>query len=274
MEFKFFGEFGYLHQLLLAPLERFVNANQDKYNKITIYTYKGNDLIIDNLFPNFFLFICEDLTLMENNKQIGRRAGLGDDIYTNKYIHVPDIMTMFNESIPNWLGSVSYGKLHYISRPLIVKTSQFQSIISGYNRTYLYFFRNRNHEPFRNFSNNQSLETYFNDKIESQKDLHVIYYFNCECLVPNYFKDRSNVMLCNNMNDIIYLFNNCDEFITNNSGLEDFAKNCKCKAISVIPDENNSVTRATIEFNPFNTEVKLINISNPHLPNTDFKILC
>jgi hypothetical protein len=116
MDFKFFGEFGYLHQLILAPLERFVNTNKEKHKKITIYTYKGNDILINNLFPDFFLFVCEDLTLTENNKQMGRRAGLGDDIYTSKYSHIPDIMTMFNENIPNWLGNVSYGELNYITK--------------------------------------------------------------------------------------------------------------------------------------------------------------
>lgn len=275
LNFKYHGELGYFIQTILAPLERFAEKNADKKGQITLYTYEGYDLIVETLLPGFFRFVLDKLSEKTGQPvQSMRRAGHADDYYTQVYNDIPFLHTNLEEAVELCLSGVKYGPANYIQKPLYLYDSNVDENTKKYKKTVVIFFRNRAHERERNHTLNSNHEQYFRDLFKNNDVLYVICSMNNECAIPEFVNEYTNIYKCEKLSELIHFFRVSDEFITNNSGLEDLAKVSGCKKISIFPNIHNEVVRASFEFRPFETEIRVLNKENPFEEDTTYRVTC
>lgn len=253
--FYFFGELGYLHQIVLAYIERFCRNHPEKKNTITLYTFEGYEIFIEKIAPSFFLFVLEPL-------YDPSRGCYGSPIDL-KYQHIQHISAMLDEAFPKGLIHINHleddMQKYYISKPLSThENTLLKEKIKCYKKKVVFFFRKRVVDVKRNFTYTEKMKQYLLRYFEDQTTLCMVYATKSEWCLPD-FVDESNINLhfLDDIEESIYAFQNCDEFITNHSGMEDFAKNCNTKEITVFPDNEGKVFVCSLKFRPFATNVNI-----------------
>lgn len=254
--YYFFGEFGYLHQVILAYIQRFVIQNPDKKNKINLIVFVGVDEILETLFPNFFTYTTVPIH--------PSRGGFHSEL-DKQYPQAQHISRMFSEQLPHWLGDIPYRSRnlsrYYLLSPIpCAENTELDLFRKNFKQTIVCFFRKRDMEARRNYEEKENDWTnILRQQFSDPNTLCCIYsYHDDECLTPSYVdRSASNVFFIRTIKDAIYFFHTCDVFYTNDSGLTDFAKNCNTKKVVICPDPNNTVFIAAPFYNPFQTEVEL-----------------
>jgi hypothetical protein len=253
--FLFFGEFGYLQQTILAYTQRFVKRYPEKKGTITLLTFAGNDFSFESLFPGYFKFA---LLPLQNE-----RAGFNSP-YELAFSSIPHISLMFDEPLPKWLGELPYTgdmRPYYIDAPIPCPSyPELDALITNYTKIVVCFFRNRNHEQHRNFDiTHESLKNEIETHATNMETLVCIYAGSDECAIPSYINlDNRNIYCIKTLEESAYWFHRCDISYMNDSGLCDFAKNCKNKKMVIVPGTNNVLFNASIYYNPFQTEIEVL----------------
>jgi hypothetical protein len=251
--YYFFGELGYLHQVILAFLERYANTHPDKRNCIELCTFEGYDLCIEKVVPSFFSFRTHPL--MDYS-----RVAFCSDV-DKEYASSQHISKLFDEPIPGWLTRINYFgdmKPYYISSPITSTNTDLQERMKGYERSVVFFFRHRITDPSRNFQPDAELVSHITSYFQNKTTLCLIYAVTNESELPSFVDSTaSNVYLLKTLDESISAFQQCDLFLTNHSGLEDLAKNCNTKEILILPDTNKEVFVCTTLYQPFQTKVRL-----------------
>jgi hypothetical protein len=256
MQYFFFGELGYFHQVLLACIQRFVKANPQRFGQITLHTFEGNDYIINALWPGYFQFMLYPLH--------SHRCGWNCPPMEYFFPKDGHIQNMIEDRLPEWLSNISYtGDLssYYIENPIPCPIRpDLESLQSSFTKTVVLFLRNRSHESFRNYSGEQnSWIELLESQINNPSTLCCIYSVSStECIIPPFVnKDAKNIYFIKTMEEATYFFHKCDTAYMNNTGLEDFAKNCRVKHLVVCPPPNKLLFNATPFYNPFHTKIEI-----------------
>lgn len=251
--YYFFGELGYLHQVILAFIERYARNHPEKRNFIELCTFEGYDVCIEKVVPDFFSFRLHPL--IDHS-----RVAFWSDA-DKAYPSSQHISKMFDEPIPGWLTQVDYFaemSPYYISRPMTSDNPIIKEKRKEFKRSVVFFFRYRLVEPSRNFQPDAELISYIQTFLEDKETLCFIYAVTNEWTSPSFLNtNASNVYLLRTLDESIAAFQECDLFLTNHSGLEDFAKNCNTKEIVVLPDTKKEVFVCTLLYKPFQTKVQI-----------------
>ena len=251
--YNFFGELGYLQQVILAFIERYARNHPEKQNSIELCTFEGYDVFIEKVVPNFFSFRTHPL--IDNT-----RVAFWSDA-DKAFPGSQHISKMFDEPLPGWLTQVDFFSEmspYYISKPMISTNTEIQEKMKGYKQSVVFFFRNRIVDPSRNFQPDAELTRFLQTYLNNQETLCLIYAVTNEWQTPSFLDtNASNVYYLRTLDESIAAFQHCDLFITSHSGMEDFAKNCNTKEILVIPDSRNEVFACTLLYRPFQTKVRV-----------------
>jgi hypothetical protein len=251
--YYFFGELGYLHQVILAFLERYVATHPEKKNTIQLCTFEGYDLCIEKVIPSYFVY--QTRPLMD-----GSRVAFWSDA-DREFPSAQHISKLFDEPIPGWLTQIDYfGSLkpYYISKPITSDNPNLQEKMKQYTRSVVFFFRQRITDPSRNFCPDKEIISFLQEYLQDKNTLCLIYTVTNESASPSFINaNESNVYLLKTLDESICAFQHCDLFITNHSGLEDLAKNCNTKEIVILPDTKQDVFVCTLRYKPFNTKVSI-----------------
>lgn len=266
--YYYFGELGFFVDIILGELEKYTKEHPENAGKITIYSYTNFCKVIENLFPSYFTFQYQEFlfpnrvghtfkdTTCDNEKYKGMKRL--EELFEN----IPkDIMCTLEESIAN--GKYIYlGKS--ISKKLEINNQTALQKMSEYSKTIVYFFRHRNRvDTHRNFWNIPDIEQYLLQFVNQQNALHVVYMCSDECYYPPFISARTisynpqtNIYLCENFEESITFFNKCDLFLSNDSGLVEFAKICGVKEITILPNYLWLPTWPGLQVvNPFETKI-------------------
>ena len=246
--YYYFGELGFFTDVILGELEKFTQQKPELAGKITIYSYTNFCKVIELLFPGFFTFQYQDYLFPNRYGHIFKDNTCDNEKYKDmKRLEellgdVPkDILCSHEEAVA--AGSWMYlGKS--ISKKLEVNNETALQKMSEYPKTIVYFFRHRNRvDTHRNFWHTPDIESYLNQYINRADTLHVIYMCSDECYFPPFMSARTitynaqkNIYLCENFDESITFFNKCDLFISNDSGLVEFAKICGVKQVIILPN--------------------------------------
>lgn len=261
-DYYFFGELGYFHEVILAYTQRFVQQFPEKKGKICIHTFEGNDVILERLFPRFFKYTTVKL--------VADRGGFHSS-FDKKYNYGHHISNMFHEALPNWLGDINYRsqeiQKYYIQTPIPLDNSPtLDAIIKPFSKCIVVFFRKRDMEPHRNFSDYEDIWiTEVKKQFQDTSTLCCIYRASAEeCQVPSFVDiNAKNVFLISNVEEAIYFFNKCDITYMNDSGLADFAKNCGVKKIlfrvnnNATQENHGTIFIGNFFYNPFQTDIQV-----------------
>lgn len=254
--YYFFGEFGYFHQTILAFVQHFVEQYPELKGTICIYTFEGNDIILEKLFPGFFSYVTVPLH--------PSRGGF-HSLIDKDYPQAEHISHMLIDRLPNWLGDINYrGDLrqYYIREPIPCPDNKaLDTLCNEFTSIVVLFFRKRDMEANRNFSeNDDEWNRVMLSHLNNPKTLCCIYRLSKEeCIIPSYVnKDSSNVYCMTTIDEAIYFYHKCDIVYMNESGLADFAKNCAVKKVVFRPDDNSILFPSSIFYKPFNTEIEVV----------------
>ncbi len=251
--YYFFGELGYLHQVILAYLERYAKTHPEMKNCIELCTFEGYDLFIEKVVPSFFSF--QTRPLLDNT-----RVAFWSDA-DKAYPSSQHISKLFDEPIPGWLTQIDYfGEMtpYYITKPITSEHIPLQEKMKQYTRSVVFFFRQRIVDPSRNFSPDNETLSYLQSYLQDESTLCLIYAVTNEWASPSFLNSNApNLCFLKTLDESICAFQHCDLFITNHSGMEDFAKNCNTKEIVVLPDTKRQVFICTLRYKPFQTNVSI-----------------
>ena len=251
--YYFFGELGYLHQVILAFLERYAKTHPEMQNTIELCTFQGYDLCIEKVIPCFFTFRTR--SLLDNS-----RVAFWSDA-DKEYPSSQHISKLFDEPIPGWLTQIDYFApldKYYISSPITSTNTELPEKIKNYRQSVVFFFRHRIVDTSRNFQPDAEVSSYIQSFLQDKNTLCMIYAVTTEWNSPPFLDtNASNVYLLRSLDESICAFQHCDLFLTNHSGLEDLAKNCNTKQIVVLPDNRKEVFVCTPLYQPFQTKVRV-----------------
>lgn len=257
MIYYYFGELGFFTDIILGELELFVTTKPELRGQITIYSYTNFCKVIENLFPDFFTFKYQDYLFPARArhdftdptyekgkyKDMKRLEELFEtpsgEIISQSYINVNNGIvteTKFNNDEIKFLGKP-------LTKKVVVNNPKAIELMSKYKRTFVYFFRLRPRiDTHRNFWHTPEIEEFLDQLLNMDDALHVIYMCSDECYYPpfiNYrvaFTFQKNIYECTNFEESICFFNNCSTFISNDSGLIEFAKVCGVKEVVIMPN--------------------------------------
>lgn len=265
--YTFFGELGYVHQVILAFTQRFVKKYPEKSGNVTLITYAGNEYFFEALFPQYFKFVVVPL----------HDCRSGFQGHMNMFFPgIPHISKMLEEELPNSINEMPWGgdlSKYYIESPIPKPhIPQLDEYRRQFKKVVVAFFRNRAHETLRNHdSSNKAWNEEIAAHAQDQETLFCIFNVSKEeSIVPPYADVNSvNVRLIQSMVEASYWFHVCDVAYMNDSGLCDFAKNCAIKRIKIIPSiSQNVVYNPSLYFNPFQTKIEIFGDFILHDPIT------
>ena len=265
--YYFFGELGYVHQVILAYTQRYVKNHPEKKGNIKLITYNGNEYFFESLFPGFFSFFLVPL----HDCRSGFHGHV--DLF---FPGIPHISKMFDKQLPASINQIPWGqdlREYYIEGPIPMPIyPELDELCKGFNYIVVAFYRNRQHEQLRNYDNSN---TAWNNELaqhaSNQDTLFCV--FNAskeESIVPSYVDTNAkNIRLIKTIQEASYWFHTCDIAYMNDSGLCDFAKNCAIRRMKIIPSiSQNVVYNPSIYFNPFNTQIEIFGEYTLHDPVT------
>lgn len=254
MNYYFFGEFGYLNQIVLAYIQRYIDVNPLMEGRICIYTYEGYDYILEKLFPGFFRYITIPLQ--------GSRGQYYSSI-DSAYPQAQHISCMFSELFPKSLHDVNYkGDLSkfYLRSPIPKpELPHLDSLLQDFTKIVVIFFRKRGVDPERNYEEkDDKWNTLMKEHVLSPNTLVCIYAVSKEeCQLPSYIDTMAkNMYMILSMEEATYFFHKCDVAYMNDTGLADFAKNCAVKKIIFRTSDTHRMFIGNAYYNPFNTEIE------------------
>ena len=266
--YYYFGELGFFVDIILGELEKYTKEHPDDAGKITIYTYNNYCIIIEALFPTFFLFKYQKYLFPDRSGHTFKDTTCDNEKYKDMkrleelFENVPkDILCLFEEA-------KSIGKYKYlgksISKKLEINNETALQKMSEYSKTIVYFFRHRNRvDTHRNFWHTPDIEQYLNQFVNQENTLHVVYMCSDECYYPPFISARTigynaqkNIYLCENFEESITFFNKCDLLLSNDSGIVELAKICGAKEITILPNYMwLPIWPALYFINPFETKI-------------------
>jgi hypothetical protein len=258
MIYYYFGEFGFFTDIILGELEHFVLKNPELRGSITIYSYTNNCKVIENLFPSFFIFKNQDYLFpfrvrhdfkdptcsINDYNGMRRLEELFENVpteilSTHYYQNVNGVLKIQNDmnNVNKFLGKP-------LTKKVVITNSKVIELMSKYTNTIIYFFRMRPRvDTYRNFWHTQEIENFLLPFFNNQDTLNVIYMCSDECYYPPFVDYREgsslphkNVYECINFEEAVCFFNNCSKFVSNDSGLIDFAKVCGVKEVIILPN--------------------------------------
>ena len=224
-EYYLTGEFGYLNNEALPFLER--------YNGIMlkIYTFPDYCYIINNLFPNKFdlceiplhkIRLCSSSIETKNDKPLLQHLIRFYNFNKHGCYITKQITSNYNEDIDNF---ICYFPRYRTSDNIITNfaqrnanTTQCTKVISTFNKKYKIIIVGRELFDFD-------------------------------------FMSYNNVSLSDSLEKTIFYLKNCNFFVSNDSGMIEFAKNCGTKQILIL----QTVVDYHLYWNPFNTTTININ---------------
>lgn len=266
--YYYFGELGFFVDIILGELEKYTKEHPDDAGKITIYTYNNYCIIIEALFPTFFLFKYQKYLFPDRSGHTFKDTTCDNE----KYKDMKRLEELF-ESMPkdvlcSFEEAQSFGKYKYlgksISKKLEINNETALQKMSEYSKTIVYFFRHRNRvDTHRNFWHTPDIEQYLNQFVNQENTLHVVYMCSDECYYPPFISARTigynaqkNIYLCENFEESITFFNKCDLLLSNDSGIVELAKICGAKEITILPNYMwLPIWPALYFINPFETKI-------------------
>jgi len=266
--YYYFGELGFFSDIILGELEKYTKENPDMAGKITIYSFTNFCKVIENLFPGFFLFQYQEYLFPIRIGHSFRDTTCDNE----KYKGMKRLEELFENTPKNILCSqeeaVSAGFWTYLGKSITkkveVNNENALQKMSEYPKTIVYFFRHRNRiDTHRNFWHTPDIESYLNQYVAQEDTLHVVYMCSDECYYPPFLSARTitydaqkNIYVCESFEESITFFNKCDSFISNDSGLVEFAKICGVKKVVILPNFSWLPIWPGLQYiNPFGTNI-------------------
>ena len=266
--YYYFGELGFFSDIILGELEKYTKENPDMAGKITIYSFTNFCKVIENLFPGFFTFQYQDYLFPIRVGHSFRDTTCDNE----KYKGMKQLEELFENTPKNILCSqeeaVSAGFWTYLGKSITkkveVNNENALQKMSEYPKTFVYFFRHRNRiDTHRNFWHTPDIESYLDQYVAQEDTLHVVYMCSDECYYPPFLSARTisyngqkNIYVCESFEESITFFNKCDSFISNDSGLVEFAKICGVKKVVILPNFSwLPIWPGLAHINPFGTNI-------------------
>ena len=246
--YYYFGELGFFSDIILGELEKYTKENPDMAGKITIYSYTNFCKVIENLFPGFFTFQYQEYLFPHRYGHIFKDNTCDNEKYKGMKRLEELLGDIPKDIISSYSDAQSAGTYTYlgksISKKLEVNNENALQKMSEYPKTIVYFFRHRNRvDTHRNFWHTPDIELYLKQFADLTDTLHVLYMCSDECYYPPFLSARTityyaqkNIYVCENFEESITFFNKCELFISNDSGLAEFAKICGVKELVILPN--------------------------------------
>jgi hypothetical protein len=267
MTYYYFGELGIFSDIIIGELEHFVKKNPAVKGYITIYSYTFYCKVINNLFPDFFSFQYQDYLFPKRHGHNFKDPFCDNEKYKGMK-RLEDLFENCPKGIITTDEEAVNGEYKYLGKPITKKVevtnTKVTEMMKAYKRTNIYFFRHRNQvDTHRNFWHTPEIERFLNDQINNAETLTVVYMCSDECYYPPFISVRTitytsekNIYLCEDYEESIAFFNNCDSFYSNDSGLIQFAKICGVKEVNILPNYAWVPTYPGLFLNnPFGTNI-------------------
>lgn len=246
--YYYYGEFGYFNTIVLAELSKYFLKNPK--DKLTIKTYTDYAVILRLIFGNHYT--VETVGLVNNRV-------FHDSIYGQLSGELP-LIDFLNcrKSLKDYEFTIKpLKKIRFGSELYDNKYKQYENIICIFPRHRKMFQEGLDFEQ-RNMTKLMfdDCVTIVNDTFISKKYKIIIVGKKAEILENDY----SNFAMVDDINEMIYLLNNCALLITPDSGFIDFAKNCSTKNILIVT--NIGYQQYHTRYNPYGTQQYAINFSD------------
>ncbi len=226
-----FCEFGYLNFFVLPALNLYFAAHKEV---LRLVTYPDYFALLQHLFGDR----VEAAELLEQDPL---RSGYTSRLYDERYTEMQKI----NVLLENYLSSLEERPdLHRVRQqtPFFSPAEATRDVDKrvqdlGIDEIVVFYLRNRTNTHLRNYQHDIDWP-----KFRRKGRLLVFIGDTDESLVP--FPDSPTICRTQNLFENMAFFRPCALFVSNDSGIIDFAKNCGCREVHILPSEQ--------EINPAN----------------------
>ncbi len=232
-----FCEFGYLNFFVLPALRVYFETSPER---LALVTYPDYFRLLRHLFG-------ERVEAAELLEQDPLRSGFSSPRYDASYADLPKIDAL----LESHLASLSpRPDLHRVRERSIIDpprevTEAMDRQFGGdaFDDVVVVYLRNRANSDRRNYLGNLDWRT-----LEADGRLLVLVGDSEEALVP--FPEGPTVYRTRDLFENAYFFQRCSCFFANDSGIIDFAKNCGCRTVRIIPSRSAVNPK---NYRPFNS---------------------
>lgn len=232
-----FCEFGYLNFYVLPALRVYFETTRERLALVT--------------YPDYFrllqLLFGDRVEAAELLDQDPLRGGFASPKYDRLYADLPKV----NELLEDHLTSLPrMPDLHRVrERSLIAPPRDLAETMDrrfgggAFDEIFVFYLRNRSNSDRRNYLGNLDWSV-----LEAGRRLLVFVGDSEESMVP--LPEGPAVYRTRDLFENIYFFERCSCFFANDSGIIDFAKNCGCRMVRIIPSRCEVNPK---NYRPFNT---------------------
>lgn len=231
----YYGEFGYLNTIILNELTKYFVENPDSI--LEIETFNDYAIILNILFPGLCkltpIHLDQERTFHGSNKE--NEIALVDFLKCSKYIR-------------------DYSFTNIETK--IIKMDSNVNINKEYDKNTICIFpRNRisisNEKNNIDFQKRNMTKEMFDKVLEIIDDTFLTHDYKIIIVGKEILDTSEQYEKVEDINAMIDILSKCKLFVTCDSGMVDFAKNCGCKDILIVT--NDGINEYHLKYNPNQT---------------------
>ncbi len=231
-----FCEFGYLNFYVLPALRVYFETTRER---LALVTYPDYFRLLQLLFGDR----VEAAELLEQDPL---RGGFASPKYDRLYADLPKVNDLLEDhltSLPRKPNLHRVREQSLIAAPRDLTETMDRRFGDAFDDIVVFYLRNRSNSDRRNYLGNLDWST-----LEADRRLLVFVGDAGESLVP--LPEGPTVYRTRDLFENIYFFAHCSCFVANDSGIIDFAKNCGCRMVRIVPSRSEVNPK---NYRPFNS---------------------